>query len=129
MSRNRVVVQTGDAPAAVGPYSQAIVMGEMVFCSGQIGIDPAVGKMVEGDIQAQTRQVLTNLQAVLRAAGSDLGHVVKTTVFLTDMSSFKAMNEIYAGFFGEAPPGRSTVAVAALPLGALVEIEAIAFKK
>jgi 2-iminobutanoate/2-iminopropanoate deaminase len=129
MSGNRTVVHTSDAPAAVGPYSQAIVMGEMVFCSGQIGIDPAVGKLVEGDIQVQTRQVLTNLQAVLRAAGSDLSHVVKTTVFLTDMGSFKAMNDIYGGFFGEAPPGRSTVAVAALPLGALVEIEAIAFKK
>jgi 2-iminobutanoate/2-iminopropanoate deaminase len=129
MSRNRDVVHTDSAPAAVGPYSQAIVMGDMVFCSGQIAIDPAVGKLIEGDVQAQTRQVLTNLRAVLQAAGSDLSHVVKTTVFLSDMGHFKAMNEIYAEFFGDAPPGRSTVAVAGLPLGALVEIEAIAFKK
>lgn len=129
MSLNRTVIRADDAPGAVGPYSQAIAMGEMVFCSGQIGINPATGQMVEGDVQAQTRQVLTNLRAVLQTAGSGLSHVVKTTVFLTDMGNFKAMNDIYAEFFGEAPPGRSTVAVAGLPLSALVEIEAIAFKK
>jgi len=122
----RRVVATDKAPAAVGPYSQAIRVGDLVYTAGQLGIDPATGKLVEGGIQAQTRQALTNLAAVLEAAGSDLAHVVKTTVFLQDIGEFKAMNEVYATFFPQEPPARSAVEVAALPLGARVEIEAVA---
>lgn len=129
MSVERNIIRTDDAPAAVGPYSQGVIACELVFCAGQLGIDPATGKIVEGGVPAQTRQVLTNLQAVLRAGGSDLDYVVKTTVFLTDMANFQTMNQVYAEFFGDSPPARSTVAVAALPLGGLVEIEAIALKK
>jgi len=122
---NREVVHTDNAPAAVGPYSQAIKTDAMVFTAGQIGLDPATGKMSEG-LEEQTRQVLANLEAVLRAAGTDIGHIIKTTIFLTDMADFGTVNAIYAGAFDAAPPARSTVAVAALPLGAVVEIEAIA---
>ena len=122
----RRVVATDKAPAAVGPYSQAIRVGDLVYTAGQLGIDPATGKLVEGGIQAQTRQALTNLAAVLEAAGSDPAHVVKTTVFLQDIGEFKAMNEVYATFFPQEPPARSAVEVAALPLGARVEIEAVA---
>jgi len=122
---NREVVHTDNAPAAVGPYSQAIKTDAMVFTAGQIGLDPATGKMSEG-LEEQTRQVLANLEAVLRAAGTDMGHIIKTTIFLTDMADFGTVNAIYAGAFDAAPPARSTVAVAALPLGAVVEIEAIA---
>jgi len=122
---NREVVHTDDAPAAVGPYSQAVKTDNMVFTAGQIGLDPSNGNMREG-LEDQTRQVLANLEAVLRAAGTDMAHIVKTTIFLTDMADFGAVNAIYAGAFDAAPPARSTVAVAALPLGAAVEIEAIA---
>ena len=122
----RSVVQTVSAPKAIGPYSQAIVANGFVFCSGQIPLDPATGNIVEGGIDAQTHQVLKNLSAVLRAAGSDLKNVVKTTVFLQSMGDFAAMNAIYATYFVETPPGRSTVEVARLPRGALVEIEAVA---
>lgn len=125
----RTQVKTEGAPAAIGPYSQAIVAGDLIFCAGQAGLDPATMKLVEGDVQVQTRRVLENLKAVLEAAGSDLHHVVKTTVFLADMADFKAMNEIYAQHFGDPPPARSTIAAKALPLGALVEIEAIALKR
>ena len=121
----REVVHTDQAPAAVGPYSQAIRVGNLVFTAGQIGIDPATGRLQEG-LEAQTRQVMANLQAVLRAAGTDLTRVVKTTIFMTDLSAFKQVNTIYGEYFPERPPARSTVQVAALPLGALVEIEAIA---
>jgi 2-iminobutanoate/2-iminopropanoate deaminase len=124
MDRN--VIATDKAPAAVGPYSQAIRVGDFVFTAGQIPLDPTSGQMVEGGIEVQTRQVLTNLSAVLEAAGTSLADVVKTTVFLADMSQFKAMNGVYAEFFPDAPPARSTVQVAALPLGASIEIEAIA---
>jgi 2-iminobutanoate/2-iminopropanoate deaminase len=122
----RNVVQTDSAPKAIGPYSQAIVANGFVFCSGQIPLDPATGNIVEGGIEAQTHQVLKNLAAVLKAAGSDIKNVVKTTVFLQSMNDFAAMNGVYATYFTETPPGRATVEVAKLPRGALVEIEAIA---
>ena len=122
----REIISTDKAPAAVGPYSQAVRVGDFVFAAGQVAIDPAAGKLIEeGDGAAQTRQVLTNLSAVLEAAGSSLDRVVKTTVFLKDMGQFKVMNAVYTEFFPLDPPARSTIEVA-LPLGALVEIEAIA---
>ena len=122
----REIVKTDKAPAAVGPYSQAVRVGQFVFTAGQVGIDPAVGKIVAEEVVGQTHQVMRNLQEVLREAGTDLDKVIKTTVFLQDMDHFKAMNEVYGGYFGDQPPARSTVEVAQLPLGALVEIEAIA---
>lgn len=124
MTRTKIV--TTSAPAALGPYSQAIALDGMVFASGQIALDPASGQLVEGDVQAQTHRALQNLKAVLEASGSSLANVVKTTVFLTSMSNFTAMNEVYATYFGDEPPARSTIAVAELPKGAQVEIEAIA---
>ena len=120
------VVSTEDAPAAVGPYSQAIQAGAFVFAAGQLGLDPATKQFAGEDVAAQTRQALGNLEAVLEATGSSLAQVVKTTVFLTDMGDFGAMNAVYAEFFKGAPPARSTVQAGALPLGGLVEIEAIA---
>lgn len=120
------IVTTDKAPRAVGPYSAAVSTGTMVFTAGQIGVDPATGAFVDGGIQPQTRQALTNLRAVLEAAGSGLDRVVKTTVFLQDMGEFALMNEVYAEFFTEGFPARSAVQVAALPLGAAVEIEAVA---
>jgi len=120
------IVQTDKAPKAIGPYSQAICIEGLVFSAGQIGLDPSTGELVPGGVEAQTRQVLTNLKNVLAAAGSDLNFVVKTTVFLKDMNDFPKMNAVYAEFFPENPPARSTVAVSALPKGALVEIEAVA---
>jgi len=122
----REVIVTEKAPAAVGPYSQGIRVGDFVFTAGQLGLDPATGKLVEGGIEGQTRQALNNIAAVLEAAGSSLNRVVKTTVFLRDMGDFKAMNQVYSQFFAHKPPARSTVEVADLALGALVEIEAIA---
>lgn len=126
MDWERTVVATDKAPAAVGPYSQAIRAGGLVFTAGQIAMDLATGRLVGGDIQAQTRRVLLNLQAVLEAAGTTLANVVKITVFLKDMGDFAAMNAVYAEFFAERPPARSAVQVAALPLGADIEIEAVA---
>lgn len=123
---DRHVIATDGAPAAIGPYSQAIARGALVFCSGQIPLDPATGQMAEGGIRAETKQALDNLRAVLAAAGLGLADVVKTTVFLASMDDFPAMNEVYAGYFGDQPPARSTIGVAALPKGARVEIEAIA---
>jgi 2-iminobutanoate/2-iminopropanoate deaminase len=123
------IVSTSAAPASVGPYSQATRAGDFVFTAGQIPLDPATGKMVEGDIQAQTRRALQNLQAVLEAAGCSLENVLKTTVFLQNMEDFKAMNEVYGTFFDANPPARSAVEVAALPLGAEIEIEAVALRK
>ena len=120
------IVQTADAPHAIGPYSQAIKTNGLVFASGQIPTDPATGQFVSGGIAEQTEQVLKNLQAVLRAAGSDLNRIVKTTVFLKDMNEFAAMNEVYGRFFSEQPPARATVEAARLPRDARVEIEAIA---
>jgi 2-iminobutanoate/2-iminopropanoate deaminase len=125
-SEGKKIVVTENAPRAIGPYSQAVRIEELVFTAGQIGLDPATMELVEGGIEAQTRQVLTNLKNVLEAAGSGLNYVIKTTVFLKDMADFAAMNAVYAEFFGENPPARSTVAVAALPKGALVEIECVA---
>lgn len=121
-------VATKDAPQPVGPYSQAIKAGGFVFAAGQIAIDPATSKVIEGDIKAQTERVLKNLSAVLAAAGSSTDKVVRTTVFLKNMSDFPAMNEVYGKFFPNAPPARSTVEVARLPKDALVEIEVIALE-
>jgi len=123
---NRYVIHTHDAPAAVGPYSQAIRSGDLVLTAGQIGLVPGSGALVEGGVEAETHQVLANLQAVLEAAGSSPAKVLKTTIFLTDMADFAAVNAIYGEVFTVDPPARSTVAVAALPLGARVEIEAVA---
>lgn len=129
MSQNKTAISTKDAPAAIGPYSQAVRVGDTLYTSGQIPIDPATGDLVSGDITEQTTRVLENLKAVLGEAGVDFTHVIKTTVFLKDMKDFAAMNAIYARYFapeGVVPPARSTVQVAALPKDALVEIECIA---
>lgn len=120
------IVSTENAPKAIGPYSQAIVSGGFVFCAGQVALDPKTMTLIEGDVAAQTRQALANLQAVLRAAGSEMSHVVKTTVFLTTMDDFAAMNAAYEAALGPHKPARSTIAVSGLPRGARVEIEAIA---
>jgi len=122
----RVVVSTESAPAAIGPYSQAIAIGDLLFVSGQLPVDPASGDLVEGDIGAMTRQIFRNLETILLAGGSSLANVVKTTVFLADLGDFQAMNAAYAEFFAENPPARSTIQVAALPRGARIEIEAVA---
>jgi len=122
-------IATDRAPKAIGPYSQAIRSGDLIFCAGQVGLDPATGEAVQGDVKAQTARILDNLAGVLAAAGSDLAHVLKTTVFLTDMGDFAAMNEIYAQKFGDHRPARSTIGIAALPRGLRVEIECIATKR
>lgn len=119
-------IATTAAPAAIGPYSQAIRVGNLVFCSGQLPIDPATGKFPEGGIEAQTKQSLCNVAAILKAAGTSMSHVVKTTVFLASMDDFAAMNAVYAEAFSEPFPARSAVAVKTLPKGALVEIEVVA---
>ncbi len=124
----RTVITTENAPKAIGPYSVAIQTDGFVFCSGQLGLNPATGELAAADVETQTRQALTNLKNVLEAAGSGLGNVVKTTVFLKDMADFPKMNAIYGEFFTSNPPARSTVAVAGLPKGGLVEIEAMALK-
>ncbi|MGB8983446.1 MAG: RidA family protein [Anaerolineales bacterium] len=125
-TEGKKIVSTEKAPKAIGPYSQAILAENLMFTSGQLGLDPATMELVEGGIEAQTRQVLTNLRHVLETADSGLNFVIKTTVFLQDMREFAKMNAVYAEFFPENPPARSTVQVAALPKGALVEIECIA---
>ena len=122
----RKIVTSNKAPKAIGPYSHAIQTGSLVFTSGQLGLDPQSGNLVPGGIAAETRQALTNIQQVLADAGSGMPLVVKTTVFLTDMADFSKMNSVYAEFFSEYPPARSTVQVAALPKGGSIEIEAIA---
>ena len=126
MADNLQQVQTGDAPQAIGPYSQAIIANGLVFTAGQIPLDPASMELVQGDIAAQTERVMANVQAVLQAAGADLSTVVKTTVFLRDMGDFAAMNEVYGRWFGGHAPARSTVQAARLPRDVAVEIEAIA---
>ena len=120
------IITTAEAPAAVGPYSQAVAVGGLLFCAGQIPLDPATGEIVAGDVAAQTERVCANIAAVLKADGKTFADVVKTTVFLTDMAHFAAMNTVYAKYFTEPFPARSTVAVAGLPRGAQVEIEVIA---
>lgn len=123
----RKIVATDKVPAAIGPYAQANIIGDLVITSGQIPIDPATGNLVEGDIEAQTKQVFENLKAVLEAAGSGLDKIVKTTCFMDNMNDFAKMNEVYASFFSGDYPSRSAVEVAKLPKGALIEIEAIAY--
>lgn len=120
------IISTDQAPKAIGPYSQAVRVGDLVFCSGQIPIDPATGEFVAGGIEAQTEQVLKNLGAVLKAAGATWGDVVRTTIFLVDLGDFAVVNRIYGDVVGSNPPARVTVQVAALPKGAAVEIDAIA---
>ena len=119
-------IHTDNAPAALGPYSQAVKNGNMVFFSGQVGIDPATQKLVDGGVEAQARQVLKNLKSVAEAAGLTLDHVVKTTVYLADFGDYAAVNAIYAEYFKDTPPARAAIAVSTLPAGALVEIDAIA---
>ena len=126
MSQQRNVIATTEAPGAVGPYSQGIATENLVFTAGQIAINPATGKVEAETIEDQTRQVLSNIDAVLRAAGSGLHRVVKMTVFMTDLGDFKKMNEVYAGFFPADPPARSAFQVVALPLGVQIEMEAVA---
>jgi len=126
--QTKIAISTTDAPAAIGPYSQAVQVGDLLFASGQVGLDPATGQIVDGGIVEQTKRVFENIKAVLGAAGADLSQVVKTTVFLKNMSDFAAMNEIYATYLapsGVVPPARSTVAVAGLPKDALVEVEVV----
>ncbi len=123
---DKQIIATDGAPAAVGPYSQAVRVGDFVFTAGQLGLVPGTKEFAGPDIEAQTRQALENLRAVLEAAGSSLAQVVKTTVFLQDIGEFGRMNAVYAEFFGENPPARSAVEVAALPLGGRIEIEAVA---
>jgi 2-iminobutanoate/2-iminopropanoate deaminase len=129
MGQELKAITSEKAPKALGPYSQAIVAGELVFCAGQIALDPATGQIVSGDIREQTRRALDNLAAVLEAAGSGLDRVTKTTVFLTDLAEFTAMNEVYAERFGGHRPARSTVPVTGLPRGSRIEIECIALRR
>ena len=124
----REVVATTKAPGAVGPYSQAVCAGDLVYTAGQIALDPATGQMVGDDISTQTDRVLLNLKAILESAGSGLTRVVKTTVYLQDMADFAQMNQVYSRYFASSPPARTTVEVSALPLGALVEIEDVALR-
>lgn len=122
----RRVVSTPDAPAAIGPYSQAVIAGNLLFTAGQIPLDPETMTLVEGDVTVQAERVMTNLSAVLTAAGTGLAHVVKTTCFLANLTDFPAFNAVYATYFGDDAPARSTVQVAKLPLGSLVEVECVA---
>ena len=128
-TEGKKIVYTEKAPKAIGPYSQAIVIEKLVYTAGQVGLDPTTMELVEGGVEEQTRQALTNLKNVLESADSGLNFVVKTTVFLLDMADFVKMNAVYAEFFPEKPPARSTVQVSGLPKGALVEIECIALLK
>jgi 2-iminobutanoate/2-iminopropanoate deaminase len=120
------IISTSEAPAAVGPYSQAVRIGSTVYCAGQIPLDPKSGQIVSKDVSDQTRRVLDNIRAILKAEGLSFENIVKTTIFLTDLADLQTVNEIYASYFKQAPPARSTVQVAALPKGARIEIEAIA---
>lgn len=122
------IIRTANAPEPIGPYSQAVQMGNMVFCSGQIPLDPKTNQILTGDISAQTELVMKNIEAVLKEAGCEFKNVVKTTIFLTSMKDFPLVNEVYGKFFKELPPARSTVEVSGLPKGVNVEIEVLAFK-
>ena len=126
MGMYKRVVRTNQAPAAIGPYSQGMIAANLVFCSGQIPLDPATGNLVSGSIETQTRRALDNVVAVLKAAGTSCRQVVKTTIFLQDMNDFQKVNAIYGEYFSEPYPARSTIQVAKLPLGAAIEIEAVA---
>ena len=128
MALKREIIATQQAPAAVGPYSQAVQIGDLIYTAGQIPLVPETGKLIEGGIEAQTRQVMQNLAHILEAAGSNLAYIVKTTIFVTNLSDFAAINQVYGSFFAGDPPARSTVQVVALPLGANIEIEAVAAK-
>jgi 2-iminobutanoate/2-iminopropanoate deaminase len=123
----RDVISTPAAPAAIGPYSQAVRAGDFVFVSGQVPLDPSTGALVGGDVRVQAKRVLENLDAILRAAGASLDRVVKTTVYLADLADFPAMNDVYGGFFSAAPPARATVQVSRLPRDVRVEIDAVAY--
>lgn len=123
------VIQTDKAPAAIGPYSQAVCSENMLFVSGQLAIDPSTGKLIDGDISDHTRKILGNIEEIVKKAGGSLENIIKTTIFLTDLSQFVEVNEAYGAFFTDNPPARSTVQVAALPLGAPIEIESIAVLK
>jgi 2-iminobutanoate/2-iminopropanoate deaminase len=123
------IISTRDAPAALGPYSQAVRVGSTIYCAGQIPLDPKTGEIVSGGIDVQTRRVLDNIMAILRSEGLGFDDIVKTTIFLTELADFQAMNEVYASYFKQAPPARSTVQVAALPKGARIEIEVIALAR
>jgi 2-iminobutanoate/2-iminopropanoate deaminase len=120
------IISTSDAPAAIGPYSQAIRAGSTIYCSGQIPLDPKTGQIISGGIDAQTRRVLDNITALLKAEGLGFGNIVKTTIFLTNLGDFQTVNEVYGSYFKSQPPARSTVQVSALPKGANIEIEVIA---
>ena len=124
----REIIATQNAPAAIGPYSQAVQVGDFVYTAGQIPLVPETGKLIEGGIEEQTRQVMQNLANILEAAGSSLAHIVKTTIFVTNLADFAAINKVYGSFFAGDPPARSTVQVTALPLEANIEIEAIAIR-
>ncbi|RYE93210.1 MAG: RidA family protein [Myxococcales bacterium] len=124
---SKTVVSTDGAPGAIGPYSQAIRAGELLFLSGQIPLDPVTGQLVTGTIEEETRQVMRNLEAVLKAGGASFAHVVRTTIYLTDLGDFAAVNQVYGTHFAASPPARATVQVAALPRGARVEIDAVAY--
>ena len=123
---DRTIVSTKQAPAAIGPYSQAVRSGPFLFASGQIALDPETGRLVDGDVTAQVKQVMENLRAVLAAAGADFAHVIKTTIYLKDMGQFAAVNKVYGEYFPSNPPARATVQVAKLPLDAQVEIDLVA---
>lgn len=128
MSLKREVIATQNAPAAIGPYSQGVKVGDLIYTAGQIPLVPGTGRLIEGGIEEQTRQVMQNLAGVLEAADSSLAHVVKTTIFVTNLGDFAVINGVYGSFFAGDPPARSTVQVAALPMGANVEIEVVAVK-
>ena len=128
MTSNKIIITTNDAPAAIGPYSQATTNGQLIFTAGQIAIDPKTGTIVPGNIEAQTHRVIRNIEEILRAIGVDLQAVMKTTVFMTNLADFTRMNKVYEQYFENNPPARSALEVAALPLGAQIEIECIATK-